>query len=91
MHFQHKFDNRNRGIISLTVCSSTAVESLIYYVVIATLPVGVPLAGYNHDERRVPHWPLGEETKYTTVSCVYVIGSHDPRGMTCAEKFYTLL
>ena len=31
--------------------------------------MGVPLAGYNHGERRVPHWPLVEETKYTTVSC----------------------
>ena len=35
---------------------------------IATLPVGVPLAGYNHGERRVARWPLVEETKYTTVS-----------------------
>ncbi|XP_065899921.1 neutral ceramidase B-like [Dysidea avara] len=30
----------------------------------ATLPVGVPLAGYG--ERRVPDWPLAKETKYTT-------------------------
>lgn len=22
------------------------------------IPVGVPLAGYNHGQRRVPHWPL---------------------------------
>lgn len=26
---------------------------------------GVPLAGYNHGERRVPHWPLPVKTKYT--------------------------
>ena len=22
------------------------------------IPVGVPLAGYNHGQRRVPHWPI---------------------------------
>jgi len=34
--------------------------------IIATLPVGVPLAGYG--ERRIRDWPLPKETKYTTVS-----------------------
>jgi len=32
----------------------------------ATLPVGVPLAGYNHGARRVPFWPLPYFTEYTT-------------------------
>ncbi|XP_065899909.1 neutral ceramidase-like isoform X2 [Dysidea avara] len=32
----------------------------------ATLPDGVPLAGYNYADRRVPHWPEPQETKYTT-------------------------
>lgn len=39
----------------------------------ATLPKGVPLAGYNHGERRVPHWPEPQETKYTTVRVVCLV------------------
>lgn len=31
-----------------------------------TLPIGVPLAGYNHGDRRVPLWPVPEFTNYTT-------------------------
>jgi hypothetical protein len=31
-----------------------------------TPPLGVPLAGYNHGVRRVPHWPLPEIKEYTT-------------------------
>lgn len=31
----------------------------------ATLPVGVPLAGYNHGDRRVKLWPLPDLRKYT--------------------------
>ena len=30
------------------------------------IPVGVPLSGYNHGTRRVPHWPLKEVTEYTS-------------------------
>jgi hypothetical protein len=30
------------------------------------IPVGVPLSGYNHGTRRVPHWPLKEVTDYTS-------------------------
>jgi len=30
-----------------------------------TLPVGVPIAGYNHGDRRVPHWPIPEWGEYT--------------------------
>ena len=30
------------------------------------MPVGVPLAGYNHGTRRVPHWPLKEVKEYTS-------------------------
>lgn len=30
------------------------------------IPVGVPLAGYNHGTRRVPHWPLKEVKEYTS-------------------------
>lgn len=55
------------GAVACLKCRSF---SDVTYAVIATLPVGVPLAGYNHAERRVPDWPLVEETKYTTVSCV---------------------
>jgi hypothetical protein len=29
----------------------------------ATLPIGVPLAGYNHGHRRVKNWPLPQPTK----------------------------
>ncbi|EGD78316.1 hypothetical protein PTSG_09383 [Salpingoeca rosetta] len=32
----------------------------------ATLPLGVPLAGYNHGDRRVPYWPIPNNTAYTT-------------------------
>jgi hypothetical protein len=32
----------------------------------ATPPLGVPLAGYNHGDRRVPLWPLPEFGPYTT-------------------------
>jgi len=31
-----------------------------------SLPIGIPLAGFNHGDRRVPHWPLPEFKKYTT-------------------------
>ncbi|KJE90076.1 hypothetical protein CAOG_01451 [Capsaspora owczarzaki ATCC 30864] len=31
----------------------------------ATMPIGVPLGGYNHGERRVPNWPLPIRTNYT--------------------------
>jgi neutral ceramidase len=31
-----------------------------------TLPVGTPLAGFNHGARRVPHWPLPHVTDFTT-------------------------
>ena len=44
--------------------------------------MGVPLAGYNHGERRVPDWPLVEETKYTTVSCVLRICDTITTGIT---------
>jgi len=30
------------------------------------IPVGVPLSGYNHGTRRVPHWPLKQVTQYTS-------------------------
>lgn len=30
------------------------------------MPVGAPLAGYNHGERRVKNWPIPHFTKYTT-------------------------
>ena len=30
------------------------------------IPVGVPLSGYNHGTRRVPHWPLKEVKEYTS-------------------------
>jgi neutral ceramidase len=32
----------------------------------ATLPIGTPLAGYNHGARRVPYWPLPQPGEYTT-------------------------
>jgi len=32
----------------------------------ATLPIGVPLAGYNHGPRRVPYWPIPQLGNYTT-------------------------
>jgi neutral ceramidase len=32
----------------------------------ATLPIGTPLAGYNHGKRRVPRWPLPQFGAYTT-------------------------
>ena len=32
----------------------------------ATVPIGCPLAGYNHGDRRVPHWPIPQFKKYTT-------------------------
>lgn len=31
-----------------------------------TLPLGVPLAGYNHGQRRVPYWPIPVFANYTT-------------------------
>jgi len=31
-----------------------------------TLPIGVPLAGYNHGARRVPYWPIPDFGPYTT-------------------------
>eukprot|EP01119_Soliformovum_irregulare_P005626 TRINITY_DN17381_c0_g1_i1.p1 TRINITY_DN17381_c0_g1~~TRINITY_DN17381_c0_g1_i1.p1 ORF type:complete len:487 (+),score=136.37 TRINITY_DN17381_c0_g1_i1:22-1461(+) len=31
-----------------------------------TLPLGVPLAGFNHGKRRVPYWPIPEFKNYTT-------------------------
>jgi len=31
-----------------------------------TLPLGTPLAGYNHGERRVPYWPIPILRQYTT-------------------------
>jgi len=31
-----------------------------------TLPIGTPLAGYNHAQRRVPFWPVPEFLQYTT-------------------------
>jgi len=31
-----------------------------------SLPIGVPLAGYNHGQRRVPDWPIPVNTQYTT-------------------------
>eukprot|EP01116_Phalansterium_solitarium_P024187 TRINITY_DN8784_c0_g1_i1.p1 TRINITY_DN8784_c0_g1~~TRINITY_DN8784_c0_g1_i1.p1 ORF type:complete len:487 (+),score=212.95 TRINITY_DN8784_c0_g1_i1:50-1462(+) len=31
-----------------------------------TLPIGVPLAGYNHGARRVPYWPVPVFGNYTT-------------------------
>lgn len=31
-----------------------------------TLPVGVPLAGYNHGQRRAARYPLPKFTQYTT-------------------------
>jgi len=31
----------------------------------STLPIGVPLAGFNHGDRRVPYWPLPEPKEYT--------------------------
>ncbi|KNC56090.1 uncharacterized protein AMSG_02103 [Thecamonas trahens ATCC 50062] len=31
-----------------------------------SLPIGIPLAGYNHGDRRVPKWPLPQKRKYTT-------------------------
>jgi len=31
-----------------------------------TLPIGVPLAGYNHGDRRVPFWPIPVPREYTT-------------------------
>eukprot|EP00163_Fabomonas_tropica_P015439 TRINITY_DN28234_c0_g1_i1.p1 TRINITY_DN28234_c0_g1~~TRINITY_DN28234_c0_g1_i1.p1 ORF type:complete len:506 (+),score=121.43 TRINITY_DN28234_c0_g1_i1:33-1520(+) len=32
----------------------------------ATMPTGVPLAGYNHGDRRVKDWPIPDVKKYTT-------------------------
>lgn len=32
----------------------------------ATMPIGTPLAGYNHGKRRVPRWPLPHFGPYTT-------------------------
>jgi len=31
----------------------------------ATLPIGTPLAGYNHGDRRVKYWPIPSRTRYT--------------------------
>lgn len=31
-----------------------------------TLPLGTPLAGFNHGDRRVPHWPLPHVREFTT-------------------------
>jgi len=31
-----------------------------------TLPIGAPLAGYNHGDRRVPNWPLFQMTPFTS-------------------------
>ena len=31
-----------------------------------TLPIGVPIAGYNHGDRRVKKWPIPSFTRYTT-------------------------
>jgi len=36
------------------------------YSIDATLPIGAPLAGYNHGDRRVPYWPLPRLLNYTT-------------------------
>lgn len=30
------------------------------------VPLGVPLAGFNHGERRVPFWPIPDPQKYST-------------------------
>ena len=38
----------------------------IFIFLKATAPVGAPLAGYNHGERRVKNWPVPHFTKYTT-------------------------
>jgi len=32
----------------------------------ATLPLGTPLAGFNHAQRRVPYWPIPQFGTYTT-------------------------
>ncbi len=32
----------------------------------ATLPLGTPLAGYNHGARRVKDWPIPDPKEYTT-------------------------
>lgn len=32
----------------------------------ASLPIGVPLAGYNYPPRRVPYWPAPIFREYTT-------------------------
>lgn len=31
-----------------------------------SLPIGIPLAGFNHGQRRVPYWPIPDPTPYTT-------------------------
>lgn len=58
------------GLVALFACLSHGVHASYLLAgaakVDATLPVGAPLAGYNHGERRVPHWPDPVFTKYTT-------------------------
>lgn len=52
-------------VIFLFFTVSTAVTLRVgVSKVDATLPIGVPLAGYS--ARHTPHWPLPEETNYTT-------------------------
>jgi len=47
-----------------------------------TPPIGVPLAGYNHGKRRVPHWPLPSFNNYTTFMEPSV-GILDPSWVKC--------
>ena len=51
--------------LSLSISRAAAVAHLNLHDVVATMPIGVPLAGYNHGPRRVPHWPIPEFKKYS--------------------------
>ena len=47
-----------------------------------TLPVGVPLAGYNHGDRRAEYWPVPNNTAYTSFMTPSV-GVMDPTHIRC--------
>ncbi|XP_065846557.1 neutral ceramidase A-like [Oscarella lobularis] len=51
-------------LLSLTAATAGTLRAGVAKVN-ATLPVGVPLAGYNHGERRVKYWPLPDPKQYT--------------------------
>lgn len=56
------------SLVLLAVVAAPAAAGLRAGVakVNATMPLGVPLAGFNHGKRRAPDWPIPKLAKYTT-------------------------